>query len=89
MCANEPYSVNSARAGAAASRLRAMRAMRSAPAVWELEGPTMMGPTMSANPSVSMRVLSTVLRALLRRRRGRAGSGCPAFIGGAPVSLPW
>ena len=98
VCANEPYSVNSARTGAAASRLRAMRAMRSAPAVWELEGPTMMGPTMSANPNVSMRVLSCAVAAGLARPpsvrpcvrgRGKAGSGCPALIGGAPVALPW
>ena len=54
--ANEPYSVMSACAGAAESRRRAIRAMRSAPAVCELEGPTMMGPMISRSPRGSMGV---------------------------------
>lgn len=33
--------------GSCPSRARAMRPMRTAPAVWELEGPTMTGPRMS------------------------------------------
>ena len=45
--AKEPWSSSWARTGSCPSRARAMRPMRTAPAVWELEGPTMTGPRMS------------------------------------------
>lgn len=45
--ANEPKRVNVTSTGSPSSRLRTMLAMRSAPAVCEEEGPTIMGPTTS------------------------------------------
>ena len=48
--------MNAAFTGSPESRLRAMLAMRRAPAVCEEDGPTMMGPMMSRMPSGFMRV---------------------------------
>ena len=45
--AKEPWRCTAAFTGSSPSRVRAMRPMRTAPAVWELEGPTMMGPMIS------------------------------------------
>ncbi len=53
VCANDPYNVKVTRGGCA-HRFRAIFAMASAPAVCELEGPTMTGPMMSRRPNVFM-----------------------------------
>ena len=58
VCANEPCSVNVTCLGRVPHSRRAMRAMASAPAVCELEGPTMIGPMMSRSPNVFTVVLS-------------------------------
>ena len=54
VCAKLPSRRNSTCAGSSPASLRAMYAMRSAPAVWLLEGPTITGPMISVNPIVSM-----------------------------------
>ncbi len=51
--AKEPYNPMSAFTGGSPKRVRAIRPMRTAPAVWELEGPTIIGPRISKISSMS------------------------------------
>ena len=50
VAAKEPYRVKTARSGCSPKSFRAMEARAKAPAVCELDGPTMMGPIMSLRP---------------------------------------
>ena len=52
--AKEPYRPMSALTGRSPSSVRAIRPIRTAPAVWELDGPTMIGPRISKMSSISI-----------------------------------
>jgi len=65
--AKEPCRPISAFTGRLPKSVRAMAPMRAAPAVWELEGPTMMGPRMSK--------MSTIVSSPPPRRRKRIFPG--------------
>ena len=52
VCANDPCRLMSARTAGSPRTLRAMRPRRTAPAVCELDGPIMTGPTMSNTPCI-------------------------------------
>ena len=68
--AKEPYRWMAAFTGGAPSSVRAMAPIRAAPAVWELEGPIITGPSMSKMSSIAgtpFRVSSQLLYHIMRR----------------------